>query len=319
MHPAGAQPGGDALVSVVVPCHDSREFVRETIETVFAQTHRPLELICVDDGSTDGTADLLDEIALHSPISMRVLRTTNAGASAARNTGLRLATGGYTQFLDSDDLLHETKIAHQLALAAAAPVPPDVVAGDYVQHGPAGRRIVRRVDRRGAYYGLVGSNLGLTSSNLWRTGELRRVGGFDDALATCEEYDLIFRLLGAGGELVADPVPLTEIRWRPGSLSRSRRREHCIRSVRLRADRLAGAEERGASSPALRQLAHDMNFLKLRELAVHDRPEAERLYAEMLPSGFVPSDPAVSRRYRILIRLLGFGRAHRVWSVLRRG
>src|SRR5665213_988407 len=88
-------------VSVIMPAFNMEGFIREAIQSVFAQTYPHYELIIVDDGSTDSThealAPFLDRITL--------VRQKNAGPSAARNRGLQIATGEFAFFLDADDLL----------------------------------------------------------------------------------------------------------------------------------------------------------------------------------------------------------------------
>lgn len=104
-----------ALVSVVIPCFNAARSLGETIASVRAQTHRPLEIVAVDDGSTDGTAALLESLA--GP-DLRVLWQANRGQGAALNAGLAVARGECIQFLDADDLLEPCKIELQLARLA---------------------------------------------------------------------------------------------------------------------------------------------------------------------------------------------------------
>lgn len=101
----GVASAGSASLSVVVPFYDVEAYLGECLESVAAQTHRDLEVICIDDGSTDGGAAVAREFAEEDP-RFRVVRQRNAGPGAARNAGVRLATGRYLAFLDGDDLLH---------------------------------------------------------------------------------------------------------------------------------------------------------------------------------------------------------------------
>src|SRR5215212_11526906 len=100
------------LVSVVIPTYNRRRLVVEAVESALAQTYRPLEILVVDDGSTDGT-----EAELHRfGSAVRYLKQPNQGAAAARNRGIRAATGELVAFLDSDDLWAPAKIEKQVAL-----------------------------------------------------------------------------------------------------------------------------------------------------------------------------------------------------------
>lgn len=100
-----------ASVSAVVPCYNGARFLRETLESALAQTHPPLEVIVVDDGSTDDSAAIA--ASLGPPV--RVIRQANQGESVARNRGIDEACGDWLAFLDADDLWHPRKLAAQLA------------------------------------------------------------------------------------------------------------------------------------------------------------------------------------------------------------
>lgn len=88
--------------SIIIPIYNVAPYIRETLESVFAQTHRDFELICVDDGSTDGSGAILDEYSGHA----RIIHQPNKGVSAARNRGLAEAKGEWVAFIDGDDLWH---------------------------------------------------------------------------------------------------------------------------------------------------------------------------------------------------------------------
>lgn len=104
-----------ALVSVIVPCFNAARWLGDTIASVRAQTHRSLEIVAVDDGSTDGTAAVLESLAGQD---LRVLQQPNRGQGAALNAGLAAARGEFIQFLDADDLLEPRKVEVQLARLA---------------------------------------------------------------------------------------------------------------------------------------------------------------------------------------------------------
>jgi len=111
-------PKTPPLVSVIMPTYNHSEFITEAIESVCKQTLKELELIVVDDGSTDHTPEILAEI---SDERVRSVRTTNRGMCAARNVGLQNAEGKYLAFLDSDDLYHPDKLRLQVDLLERYP------------------------------------------------------------------------------------------------------------------------------------------------------------------------------------------------------
>ncbi|MCS6813258.1 MAG: glycosyltransferase [Cyanobacteria bacterium] len=97
------------LVSVVIPAYNAEKCLAETLTSVLAQTYEHLEVLVVNDGSTDGTADLASQIMLRDR-RLKVITQSNAGAAAARNTGIRHAQGEYIAPIDADDLWHPQAI-----------------------------------------------------------------------------------------------------------------------------------------------------------------------------------------------------------------
>jgi glycosyltransferase involved in cell wall biosynthesis len=107
------------LVSVVIPCFNARRWIEATLASVEAQTWRPLEIVVVDDGSTDGSGEYLEAQAAAG--RLRLLRQANSGQPSAFNAGLRIASGEYVQFLDADDLIDPAKIELQVERLRANP------------------------------------------------------------------------------------------------------------------------------------------------------------------------------------------------------
>lgn len=99
------------LVSVLIPCYNAAPYIAATLESVLAQTWRPLEIIVVDDGSTDSSAEVVSSFESRG---IKLLRQSNCGAAAARNLGIAASTGDLIQFLDADDIIDPEKIQLQL-------------------------------------------------------------------------------------------------------------------------------------------------------------------------------------------------------------
>lgn len=104
----------EGLVSTIIPVFNRGVMLREAVDSVLAQTWRPVEIVIVDDGSTDDTPQVLAELGTQHPEIIRTLRQTNAGPGAARQTGFEAANGEFVQFLDSDDLLLPNKFELQV-------------------------------------------------------------------------------------------------------------------------------------------------------------------------------------------------------------
>jgi glycosyltransferase involved in cell wall biosynthesis len=109
------RPGPLPAVSVVMPAYTHERYVGEAIASVIAQTHRPLELIVIDDGSSDATADRCRAAVAHAPFRVRLITRENRGATATLNEGIELAEGEFIQLLNSDDRLPPQRIATMLA------------------------------------------------------------------------------------------------------------------------------------------------------------------------------------------------------------
>jgi glycosyltransferase involved in cell wall biosynthesis len=109
------------LVSTIIPVHNRAAMLREAVESVLAQTWRPIEIIICDDGSTDDTVDVGRELEARHPGTVRYLWNPNGGAGVAREHGRREARGEFIQYLDSDDTLWPRKFEVQIAALRSQP------------------------------------------------------------------------------------------------------------------------------------------------------------------------------------------------------
>jgi len=203
LSPAKAAPESAPMVSVIIPAYNAARFILEALQSVDAQHYYPLEILLIDDGSTDETVDL---VRRNQP-NVRIISQANGGVSAARNTGLREATGEFICFLDADDCWFPGKLAAQTAYLAAHPSvgivyhkwhvwKPDA-AGAY--HPPSA------VDAQGSpegidpefsgwiYHRLLMDCVVHTSTIMMRRTVAREIGFFDTDLVTGEDYDYWLR------------------------------------------------------------------------------------------------------------------------------
>ena len=182
-------------VSVIIPTHNRRDYVREAIASVVAQTYQDFELIVVDDGSDDDTGTLVAEFSPVCP-SLRYVCQANRGVSVARNTGVALSSGHYLAFLDSDDVWQPSKLERQLAFFGAHPrasicqteeiwLRRGVRVNPHAKHRKTGGDIFARSLER---------CLVSPSAVMLRRSLFDRVGGFDPCLPACEDYDLWLRI-----------------------------------------------------------------------------------------------------------------------------
>lgn len=235
-------------VSVVVPAYNAAAFVRRAVDSVLAQTLVDHELLVVDDGSSDGTRDVLAGYGDR----VRVLAQANAGPAAARNHGLREARGRYVAFLDADDWWLPAKLERQVALLDSRPeLGFCSTATRVVTEGgaPAGDWPCAAIDGPLLETLFVRSAAvsGSTSGVLARRDLLLAAGGFDEALRGFEDPDLWIRLAARAG-YACIPEPLTVVVRTPGSVS-----SHL---PRMRAATLASFRKNRALLPPARRGAY---------------------------------------------------------------
>jgi len=202
-------------ISVVIPCYNYGHFLPDAVGSVLAQTLRPDEIIVVDDGSTDNTAEVCKQFD-----RVRYLWKPNGGLSSARNFGIAHSTGGLLMFLDADDLLSPTALAtlwrawqqagdglgalfgrtevvHGPEAEAGGDVPeffpdPDEVAAYADRHVSSDTIVLsRRFLRR-----LIRSSIFIASCTLIARSTFETVGLFDESLATIEDQDMWLRIAG---------------------------------------------------------------------------------------------------------------------------
>lgn len=190
------------LVSVILPVHNRAETILRAVDSVLAQSHAQLELLVVDDASTDGTRAALATVA--DP-RLRVLTLAqNGGPAVARNQGIKQARGEWLAFQDSDDEWLPHKLQAQLAVAGDA----SLVLCPYALPGPAGpRRIEARMARAGGdiRHDLLDGWPIITPTWLLRRDLPEGLPQFDESLRCLEDWDLILRL-GRQRRIVAGPA-----------------------------------------------------------------------------------------------------------------
>ena len=190
------------LVSVVIPVYNREKLIVDALRSVFSQRLSEMEVIVVDDGSTDGTARAIRE----SGYSVELISQENSGVSAARNAGLAVARGRYVAFLDSDDRWLEGKLAAQIAsLEADASLAAVCSDGRYVAEGTS--EPASFAERTGAPEEpsaireclLDFDNPVMMSSVMARREVLDQYGGFDTSISIGEDFDLWFRISSSWG------------------------------------------------------------------------------------------------------------------------
>jgi GT2 family glycosyltransferase len=209
-------------ISVVIPAYNQALYISEAVQSVLRQTYSDFELIVVDDGSTDETPDILGRI--QDP-RMRIIRQSNAGLSAARNTGLQESIAPFVTFLDSDDYFFSNKLEIQMKYLTEH---PDIgmVVGRVRYIDPSGNTILEPDQSSTSLTlpDLLFENPICVSAILLRRSSLDMVGEFDESLHACEDFDLWLRLLDAGCQMAWVDQPVVCYRIHPDQMTRQSER-----------------------------------------------------------------------------------------------
>lgn len=227
----GAMPSPAPLVSVIIPVYNAEATIAATLASVRAQTYRDIEIIAVDDGSLDGTQDILRQAALDEP-RLQVIRQANGGVARARNTAIAAARGAWIATIDADDLWHPEKLERQVKVALTSPLRP-VLVYSWCRRIDAGNRVTadqgRPMHEGMAFDQLLGFNFIDNASNaLVRTDAARAVGGYKEAFQAFHAYgaeDIDFYLaLAERGPLAPAPGFLVGYRVTGSGMSAAPRR-----------------------------------------------------------------------------------------------
>ena len=305
------------LVSILVPVRNAAATLETTLQSAFAQTHTPREIVAVDDGSTDGSAAILERHADR----LRFVRQANRGGCAARNRLLAMSSGAFVQYLDADDVLDPGKIAAQLLAADAVPEAAVVLdtmrlfvddpAEDGTRFAPA---------HADWWVRLIAHEIPYTTAALWRREAIRAVGGWDEGLPCGQEYDLYFRLLRDGRLLHLADHGLTRFRMpsRHGSPKREPRETIARRLSFL--DRIeAHLALRNELSRDRRAALVRQRLEMARRLWHIDRPVAIEIGRALPRRGAVrmPPSEALPRRYLASFAAVGFCAAEGLADLVR--
>jgi glycosyltransferase involved in cell wall biosynthesis len=209
-------------VSVVVPTFNRAHVLGEALDSILQQGHPDVEVIVVDDGSTDATSELLDSYAALHGDNLVVIRQANAGKSAARNAGIAASKHELIAFLDSDNRWRPEKLSRQLALFEARPRTAFSFTG-YSSFGTlmAETFVLAHWQPTPSFaleQLLVGCCIN-TSTVVAQKGVLVQAGLFDESLASSEDHDLWLRIALNGVEMQYIPAPLLEYRVHPDAAS----------------------------------------------------------------------------------------------------
>lgn len=306
------------MVSIIIPCYNAARWLREAIDSCLAQTYRPVEVIVIDDGSTD------DSLAIIHSYGEQIYHESwpNRGGNHARNRGFALSQGEYIQFLDADDYLLPDKIARQVKLLEETGA--DVVYSDWRHEycHASGTRDLGPVVVSGAHADVLEASLGnwwtANLSLLFRREAVDQSGGWDETVQVGQDHDFLISVALTGAD----------IRYQPGCHSIYRRYGHVtvstsngLRWLESHQQILEKAEQRlvadGRLTANYRRAMAKSYFHVARNFYDIDRQRYRSLMDTVLrlDPEFLPQESPV---YNWACRLMGFEKAEQLASMKRR-
>lgn len=187
------------LVSAIIPTHNRILWVQESIESVLAQTYQNIEIVVIDDGSTDGTLDFLRQ--KYGPKIDKIVRNERpTGTGAAKNLGVKNATGEYIAFLDSDDMWEPEKTKQAVSLILGEPNDNIAVVGGGCRYVNIKNQPILQPDLPSPSveyedFAIKINMPGSGSNNLIKRSIFEAIGGFDETLLRAQDKDLWLRIL----------------------------------------------------------------------------------------------------------------------------
>lgn len=313
------------LVSVIVPVYNRPSQLQVAVESVLAQDYRPIEILIVDDGSTDGlTSAVAHALAAAHPEVVRLLCIANGGPGVARECGRKAARGEFIQYLDSDDVLLPGKFTAQVAALRLQPE-ANVAYGITLLRDAAGRLAAEPhkdtgVSRAHMFPSFLNSRWWDTATPLYRAAVCKAAGPWS-SLRLEEDWEYDCRVAVAGGTLAQCGVPVSETREHEGDrLSRGDVLNSARLVMRAQSHRLVWghAKQAGLPESAPREVARFARslFLLARQCGEAGLPnESSDLHALAEEAG--KQDSSVRRQlrvYRIVAAILGWQWAGRLGS-----
>jgi glycosyltransferase involved in cell wall biosynthesis len=313
------------LVSTIIPVYNRPDLLQEAVASVLAQSHRPIEVIVVDDGSTDGTPAVCAALERAEAQMVRSVRIPHAGPGPAREAGRSLARGAYIQYLDSDDLLHPLKFERQVAALETHPATGVAYCKtrEYALGTPAVDIAVARTGEclDALFPHLLSGRCWYTPSPLFRRAVCDAVGPWL-SLGQEEDWEYDARLGALGTALVWCPEFLADVRHHEGARAGgSSQRDPAKMRWRARAHVLIYEHARrfgvGSDSVHMQRYAREL-FLLSRQCGAVGLPTESRALFELArqASGQPRAHGLDFRCYRLMAAVLGWSTTGRLacWS-----
>jgi glycosyltransferase involved in cell wall biosynthesis len=306
------------LVSIIVPVYNKAPYINQGLESLIAQTYKDIEIICVDNNSTDDSLKIVKEWERKYPQLIKVIDEKKQGAPCARNAGTNLAKGEWIQYFDVDDYLYPDKIEHQIKLIQKLERPIDIVFEGWEVVNMRGnkKRLPLLEDVWKALY--IG-RLGHTNSVLITKQKILEVGGWNESRKSSQERDLFFRILKTNPGYVTSDNFGSIFQMRENSITTSRGSEkaNTIRYVQLRQNVLDYIIENHLDKFNKEKSWYLSIFNEwLRHLYPYDPELSIQLYNQYCKGQKIVPVGSLKKIYLFFLKLFGFSTTERLYTVV---
>ncbi len=308
-------------VSVIIPCYNVEDYIGECLQAVFAQDLLPSEVICIDDGSTDRTLEILNTYKTLHPDKIHILiNDGKRGATYSRNRGLVMAQSEYLNFFDADDLMLPFKLKHQVEILNNLQDKPDILVSATVKEYINGSKINFIYYEQDPWSALMNAVLGVTSPNLFKRSKVLEIQGWAEDMQSSQEYELMFRMLKANATVYFDTTIACRNRERAsGSISKTNPDAKWKRYIDLRIRIYEHLKNSGKLTPSQTQTFVNVLLSALRIYYFYDPAGAIKLHDEYIrPVGTPGITNALSAKYLNVYHIFGFEMAQKMWDWISR-
>lgn len=312
--PSGEEP----LVSVLIPCYNAEPWITQCLESALAQTYPRIEVVVVDDGSTDRSAQVVRSFGER----VRFETGPHTGGNHARNRLLALARGRWLQYLDADDCLLPGKIAGQMGFLRRRGYDLDVVYSPILIRDESSRSEALLAMESGGDMATQFIRWGPLNTNglLWRREAVVGVGGWLEGQSCCQEHELLLRLMTAECRAgLWNEAGVVYRRHSGGSVS-SRDPLRVLQTQMALLERFERfLAQKGRLTPAHVEALAVARMEAARTAYPRDRRLARELFrqARTGSAGFVRATPALPWRFQLAARLFGYDGAERLAALCR--
>ncbi|MFW5983003.1 MAG: glycosyltransferase family 2 protein [bacterium] len=263
-----------ALCSIIIPLYNASQFIAQTLDSVFTQTYHQIEVICVDNNSSDNSIEIVKKYMDEHHSNITLLKEKKQGAPHARNLGLKHARGDFIQFLDADDYLLPDKIEKQIQFLKQT-------GADFVtaEHYTLSNNEKKHKQRNfiTPWQALISGEIGITSSALFKKECINQIDGFDTTLSSNQEKDLYFRLLSNGFNVTQMKEPVFFKNVHTGSISSQTKKHERLINLLNFLCKIKKHLKENKTCKENRKLLNTRFFFLLEELAKYSTKEANSI------------------------------------------